>query len=362
MNYIPFIPLIRLTGIIIRNGGLSAKGILHLLPWLLKTILLEPLRLTEVIIYERKIQAHSIKEPPIFILGHYRSGTTYLQRLFMQDKRLGYLSIFQSVLPELMLCFEDAFTPALNFISSIFKIKNPFHRIPFTWHFPGEDDVAMTALCSPHGAQWGMLFPRSLSRYTSRYMQFSTADAGYEAAWKNDYRYLLKKVSLKNKGRRLVLKSPPNTARIKELLELFPGATFIHIHRAPAEVFASAKKFWQVILSNYALGKTAGLNINETILQHYENMMERNMTQRSLVPASQWTSISYDELVTDAFSVMYSIYYRTGIYDFDECREAVRDFISAQSGYQRLSHQLSEEEAAQVKQRVEKFSAGHPAA
>ena len=41
------------------------------------------------------------------------------------------------------------------------------------------------------------------------------------------------------KGRRLLLKSPSHTARVRHLLRLFPGAKFIFISRPPRAVFQS---------------------------------------------------------------------------------------------------------------------------
>lgn len=58
-----------------------------------------------------------------------------------------------------------------------------------------------------------------------------------------------KKITLKNKltkgekaakDLRLLIKSPVHTARVKLLLELFPDAQFIYIHRHPFDVFKSA--------------------------------------------------------------------------------------------------------------------------
>ena len=55
--------------------------------------------------------------------------------------------------------------------------------------------------------------------------------------------------------RRLLLKSPVHTARIKILLQLYPDAQFVFIHRDPYTVFKSAANMadttW-VLLSFYS--------------------------------------------------------------------------------------------------------------
>jgi len=53
--------------------------------------------------------------------------------------------------------------------------------------------------------------------------------------------YFIRKVQLfRGTEKRLLLKSPVHTARIKLLLKLFPDAQFVYIHRNPYDVFRSA--------------------------------------------------------------------------------------------------------------------------
>ena len=46
--------------------------------------------LLQRLIYGRRIAAAEITQPPIFIIGHWRSGTTYLHELMVCDERLAY--------------------------------------------------------------------------------------------------------------------------------------------------------------------------------------------------------------------------------------------------------------------------------
>ena len=197
------LPFFSFLKIITDNGGLSGKGVLHLAPWLIKTILLEPLRWVEIGLHNKKIDKYTIPYAPVFILGHYRSGTTYLQRIFMQDNRFGYMSLFQMVLPELMLNFEKILTPFFEIICRLLRVKNPFHRIPFTFNFPGETDVGMTTLTNPHAAQWGELFPRKMHLYFDKYVLFDNISEYELNKWKEGYLYMLKKISIRNGHKQL---------------------------------------------------------------------------------------------------------------------------------------------------------------
>jgi hypothetical protein len=355
MKYVPFSPLISYIRIVYRNRGISVKSISHTIPWLVKTILLEPLRWTELLRYEKKIKEHNLNVNPIFILGHYRSGTTYLQRLFMQCDGFGYMSIFQSALPEIMLSWEGWVTPVLQKLSSFFKLKNDFHRMAFEWNFPGEDDVGHAALLNRRGAQWGMLFPEQFFFYFDKYILFDGITEREKSDWIKNYQYLLKKLSLANSGRQLVLKSPPNTARIKLLLELFPDARFIFIHRNPFDVYASSERFWKVVLSKYVLGASESVQVKEIIQLQYEKMMDNYLTQKHLIPKGRLAEIAYDCLVKEPVYVMETIFTELGLAEFSQYKQVLSDFAIREKEHQALKHSLTCEQQKNISKRWRKY-------
>ena len=346
---VPGFPFSRFLKIISQNGGLSARGILHSIPWLTKTILLEPIRWIEQAKYRNAIADQQLAKDPVFILGHYRSGTTFLQRMFIQDKRFGYTSIFQTVLPEIMLTTEKALTPFLDKFCRTFRIRNPFHRIIMEWkEFPGEEDVGMTALLRYTGSQWGQLFPRSYEQYFDDYVLLQQPDQVEN--WKEDYLYFLKKVSLQNKDKALVLKNPPNTARIKVLLELFPNAKFIHISRNPFEVFSSTRRLLMVIDRHYRVGQKSKKSMEELILYSYAAIMDQYLTQKHLIPEQNLVEIAYEDFIQDPVNAMRLIYERLGLFEFNSCEPAMIEFANQQKEYKKLNHQLDNETLRLIEQ------------
>jgi hypothetical protein len=53
-------------------------------------------------LYGRRIQAVQVP-PPLFILGHYRSGTTHLHNLLALDRQFGYPTLLQTLYPHTFL-------------------------------------------------------------------------------------------------------------------------------------------------------------------------------------------------------------------------------------------------------------------
>ena len=355
MNRLFPLPFYTFLKIVSANGGIGRRGWRNTAPWLVKTVLFEPLRWVEILRYQKRIQQHVVPAPPVFILGYYRSGTTYLQQLFMQDNRLGYTSSFQMVFPEIMLGFENALTPVLEKTSRLLKIQNPVHRIPLTWYSPGEDDVAMTTGLHPMAAQWGYFFPQKMPDYFRRSVLFEGIGEEEKEAWKQAYFFLVKKFSLANGAKQLVLKTPPNTARIPLLLSLFPDACFVFLHRNPYEVFASNKRLWNVVQDIYTLGSTRAVNHTELILDSYEKITERYLADRKLIPKRNLVELPYQTLVQDPVGCMQQLYASLRLPDFNECEEKMAAFAGRQKEYVRLQHRLPEDERMMVTERWAPF-------
>lgn len=355
MNRLFPLPIYTFQKIVFGNGGISPKKIKNLLPWVIKTILFEPLRWIELAMYNKKISQHSITKDPIFILGFYRSGTSYLHEFLTKDDRIGYHSNFQMVLPEIMLSSEKILLPVFEFISRSFNLRDSVHRVPLSFRFPGEEDATMTTSVNPRGVQWGYFFPKKMNEYFQKYVLFENIPESEFEAWKQEFVFLLKKISLANHNKQLVLKSPPNTARIKLLLSLFPNAKFIFIHRNPYEVYVSNKKFWKVIQNTYALGGTKSVDINSIILDTYSQMMHRYLLEKDLIPEGQLIEIPYEDIIQKPLASLRKIYETIHLDDFDYCENKMKLFVEGRKNFVRLEHEIPTDERKEVSEKLEPF-------
>jgi len=320
---------------------------------MIKTVLFEPVRWAELALYNQKISKHTIQKHPLFILGYYRSGTSYLHQCLIQDDRFGYHSNFQMVLPEVMLTTEKTLLPFFEFICRTLKIKDSVHRVPLSFRFPGEEDATMTTYVDPRGAQWGYFLPKMMNEQFQKYVVFENIGDAEIEAWKKSFVYLLKKVSLANQQKQLVLKSPPNTARIKLLLSIFPDAKFIFIHRNPYEVYASNKRFWQVVQREYALHGTKSVDVSAVILHTYSEMMRRYLTQKENIPPGQLTELAYNDFVQDPSTSLRNAYAALELDDFDYCEHKLKAFTSQQKQFVQLKHTLPDDEGKLVTEKLE---------
>src|SRR5690606_16137142 len=56
-------------------------------------------RMLQELIYGRRAEATEIKEAPVFIIGHWRSGTTMLHELLVLDERHNFPTTYQCFAP-----------------------------------------------------------------------------------------------------------------------------------------------------------------------------------------------------------------------------------------------------------------------
>ena len=82
---------------------ISLIGIPRIMYSLALTSIQSPLNVLERRFYNKHIKSIPISKEPIFILGHWRTGSTYLHNLMTQDPRYGYPTTLQTVIPALFL-------------------------------------------------------------------------------------------------------------------------------------------------------------------------------------------------------------------------------------------------------------------
>jgi hypothetical protein len=353
MNQLFPLPLYTFLKIAANNGGFSVRKFKNITPWLIKTILFEPVRWAELALYNQKIHQHTIQKHPLFILGYYRSGTSYLHQCLVQDDRFGYHTNFQMVLPEVMLTAEKTLLPVFEAVCRLFKITDSVHRVPLSFRFPGEEDATMTTSVDPRGGQWGYFLPGMMTKQFHKYVLFENVPASEVEAWKQSFVFLLKKISLANGQKQLVLKSPPNTARIKFLLSLFPNAKFIFIHRNPYEVYASNKRFWEVVQKQYALKTVRPDKVRTIILETYAQIMQRYLQEKTLVPLHQLTELAYDDFVQRPVESLRTAYAQLQLDDFGYCENKLKTFTGQQKHFVQLKHALPEDERKLVSEKLE---------
>jgi hypothetical protein len=324
--------------LIFKNGFINYNKIIKLLLFLLLKLALIPLVSLESFLLNKKIKAHHMVHSPIFIIGHWRSGTTLLHQLISQDSNKAYLNFYQATFSGFFILTEKYLKPLLQRLATSLNIKIPyFNNIDFDWDFPCEEDTALLNMNSKSSAYWGYVFPKASENWFAQTMFFNNSSFKLEENWKRDYQYLIKKLSYYNKGKQLILKSPPNTGRIKQILELFPNAKFIHINRNSNEIFNSHKKLWKANNKNFALQTISNEDLERIIISTFKNLTQKYATERALIPESNLYELQYHALKTNTQIELANIYQYLKLDNYLNSKSYFNKFISEQK-YQTFNY------------------------
>jgi hypothetical protein len=281
--------------------------------------------------YGQAVAAAAVR-PPLFILGHWRNGTTHLHYLLAVDPRFAYPNNYQ-------VCFPHTFltTEARNarFVGFWIPEHRPQDNVRMEVHTPQEDEFALCTgtLLSPYT---GWFFHRR-EWYYDRYLTLRGVPEEEVARWKAALVLFLKKLTWKY-GRPLLLKSPPHTCRIRLLLELFPEARFVHIHRNPYAVFQSTRGIYQQVLGAWGLQSPNWRRLEESILRRHRLMYEAFFEERGLIPKGQFHEVGFEELERDPVGQIRALYEGLNLPGFDAVRPALEDYVRSLAGYRKNEH------------------------
>jgi thioester reductase-like protein len=306
-----------------------------------------PLALAESVAFGRKLRDTSV-QPPIFIVGHWRSGTTHLHNLLCQDPKFGYLTMYQAMAPDCSLVGD----PWLRrLLARVMPAQRPMDEMDWPLDAPQEEEIALGKVL-PWSFYNQFLFPRRARELFEKYVLFRGARPDDIAEWKRQYLRILKVASLHAGGRRLVLKNPVNTARVGLLFDMFSSAQFIHIHRDPYEVFSSTRNLHRKVLAFSALQHVSHAELDETVLHLYAAMMRHYFNDRERIPRHQLIDVRYDDLAQRPLDVMETIYERLGYDHFEHTRPRIEAYLDGIRGYQKNSFSaLTAEETARIEKR-----------
>jgi hypothetical protein len=306
---------------------------------------LAPFRYIERKNYDKKIQqVNHIK--PIFIIGHFRSGTTYLHYLLGQDPQLAYVSTFETMTPGIIIKNEHFFK---NLVKNHLPSKRPMDDLEMHANLPYEEEYAIANLC-PLSFYHGWYFPKNWKSYFDKYVTFKNLDDGNIEYWKKTYDYFLKKIIYKNNGKQVLLKSIVNTAKIKHILELYPEAKFIHIHRDPYKVYMSTWKLYQKILPIFSFQHIDTQTLDDYILYCYKELFSNYLNQKRLIPRENLIEFSFNEFVRDPIHTLQNLYNQFQLPPFDNAKPYFEKYAYKHRNYKTAEYQFK----SSIKKRVYK--------
>jgi hypothetical protein len=326
------------------NGGVSWKYFPQLTVALLSAAARAPFSLLERMVYDKRLQ-HLEMQPPVFIVCHWRSGTTHICNLLSQSPQFGIVSPVATGIPHDLLIIGKLFKPWLE--KSIPKDRL-IDRVAVRADSPQEDEFGIANMI-PVSFLHGLYFPKYFERnFHKGIFQEQWRDKEV-SSWINASTSYLRKVYLDQHRRQLLVRNPAYTARVPMLRQLWPQSRFIHIYRNPYRVFPSMRNYFEKLLPAYAMQDYQQVDIEKTILHTYKDLMTKLKSDLGQTPEDQYIEVCYEKLEESPLEQLEIIYRHLGLPGFKESKPLFERYLDGIRGYSKNVYDQSQQEKVLIR-------------
>jgi omega-hydroxy-beta-dihydromenaquinone-9 sulfotransferase len=347
MNYINLLIGIRfpvLFKMMARNGfSLNPSFLPRLIFLWLNSLLSSFFSVIENLTYNRRLSDVVIASSPVFIIGHWRTGSTYLHQLFHLDPQFTTPTTVQTVIPDHFLFSTKYYTPIMKMHTARGR---PMDEVKVLPEDPQEDEFALIRMGSESPLE-KLFFPSGTRYFLLDYDQYIPKGKDL-AIWKRNLLTFYRKITFLT-GKQIVSKNPFHTMRIPLLAEMFPGARFIHISRSPFDVVPSTVKMWNIMAYSNRLKKSwKEPNAGEiaSVLRSFVDYVSR---EKKKLRKNRFAEVRFGDLENDPIRELKRIYSELDISWSEEFEKKVADFLVSQKKYVKNVYHLKEEEKDMIR-------------
>ena len=256
--------------------------------------------------YEKLLADQPLEHDPLFILGHWRSGTTFVHNVFSCDSHFGYNTTYQTVFPHLMMWGQPFFKKNMSWLM---PDKRPTDNMELAVDLPQEEEFALANMM-PYTYYNFWFFPKYQQEYAD--------------------------------GTQFLSKNPPHTGRVRELVKMFPNAKFIYLVRNPYTVFESTRSFFTNTIQPLKLEDIAPEELEQNILSVYAKLYHKYEADKSCIPAGNLIEVKFEDFEADAMGMTEHIYQALSLPGYPESRAAIEKYVGGKKGYKKNKYKYDD--------------------
>lgn len=288
--------------------------------------------------YRRLLADKPLEHPPVFILGHWRSGTTFMHNVLSCDRHFGYNTTYQTVFPHLMMFGQAFFKKNMAWLM---PDKRPTDNMELSVDLPQEEEFALANMM-PYTYYNFWFFPKYMEEYCDRFLTFERITPDELKVFEEVFTKLIK-ISLWNThGTQFLSKNPPHTGRVRELVKMFPDAKFIYLMRNPYTVFESTRSFFNNTILPLKLEDISPEEMERNILSVYTKLYRRYQADKALIPQGNLIEVKFEDYEADAYGMTRHIYDALDLPGFKLADDAIRAYTEKKKGYKKNAYKYND--------------------
>jgi len=270
-------------------------------------------------IFYRRYMKQKI-EKPLFIIGNFRSGSTFLQRMIALDEEqfagMKSWEIYTAPSIAMRKCWHG-----LSTVDNWFG--RPLKKALFGW----EKKVLKTIDKHPVGVMeyeedeglflfiWAGIIRWFFYPYRNNddnYHFFDTRVSNWrKRRFMKFYSRCIRRHVYYRGGRHYLSKNPTSTSKIRSILEWMPDARFVYLVRNPYDLLPSNFDFFGFVWHYFSDFPTA-YPYSELLLEMTRHFYEYPLQVLGNLPDSQYHIVRFDDLVRDPAGTVRDIYSKLG--------------------------------------------------
>jgi len=254
---------------------------------------------------------------PVFIVGNFRSGTTFLHRLLTKDDQSTSFESWELYLAPsvigrffyrwLMKVNHAIGNPArwvIGVFNKIVEKEADIHKIGL--NEVEEDGQVLFHIWSAFDLLAFFPFPKLIKEYIYYDDLIPPEDKKRDMDY---YSEIVKKHIYAHGGRRYISKNPSHSPKVKTLHHQFTDAKFINLVRNPLQVIPSSISMFSKHTHTYG-DPEAEYSLQETMIESSKHWYLYPHQYLKTLPPDQYIQIKYQDLVSDPKGTVERIYQR----------------------------------------------------
>ena len=299
----------------------------------LSGVAVEPLAWLQALFYGRALRQVDLPSDPVIVIGHWRSGTTYLHQLLAADPQVATARNALTIAPQVALLLKSLLVPLLGRWMSATR---PIDAVPWGPMDPQEDEIGLARLSFDTNMA-GVAFPQEYPFHFRRCVLSSTP--GFRRQFLHFCRLtMLHEGSGKSHW---LIKNSAHSARVPWLLALFPRARFVLLQRDPVDSVRSLVQVKQTLADLVGLqpAPDAVRQVEETASAH-RLLMQAFDAARAQIPAGQLVEVPYEALIEEPLATVERIYSELSIAGWQKAKPWIAARVQQAKHYRARPVQL----------------------
>ncbi|WP_191060220.1 sulfotransferase family protein [Geminicoccus harenae] len=287
---------------------------------------------------------------PVFVVGYWRSGTTHLSNLLSRHDGFGILPPIAVGLPQEALGLARLVRP---FIEQFYPKTRLIDGVPLAPDLPQEDELAIANL-SPWSFYHGVYFPRRAGDWLVPGLFLDGAGPEELRRLAATLERYLVKMTVQQGRRPLLVRNPAHSARIGLIRSIWPDARFIHVHRDPLTVYASAVRMFRTLFQELAI-QGAEVDVEALVLETYPALMGRLLQDFAVLPPGLGCTVRFEDVECDPLGQLERIFTELNLPGFEDGLPKFQAHLRAVASYRKAEHRLPPDEITLVQRHWRPF-------